>query len=452
MTYSLTADALVDATTEELATYLRSGAINTRALTESLDYEGLDIDDWDRLKRIHFSLNADVHEFISKLPERVRRIKTESQRQHIDTRGEIRGSIDWSGTLRTWSDSGYADRSRFVCDTPYTEYDIAENRVLKRLLWQIHRTVTTDLRGVEYDWRRQYWTDDQIDQFSRLYKQNVHLNRIATGQQISVTDQDLTAARRSRLDLYTDAYKLLERYQRLQSDRFDPDITKLLTETLIIPASTPTLFELFCIFRILRCLNKETPGVQLHPIAGESNALAQLKTDERRIEIYHDQNGSIKFHETLDPDNIPDHSTFKRYQDALVDYTDALRELTGSDQDPVLYRGRPDIVIEIYDTSTSDGGLVSVLLGEVKYTSAAQTFKNGLEELATYRQFANHDGYIVDDPDVPITSLLITNGYSTAGTAAEIAHLNGSELLTDDVEVLRAFAGDLLVTSPTTGI
>ena len=126
MTRSLTADALVDATTEELATYLRSGAINTRALTESLDYEGLDIDDWDRIKRIHFCLNADVHEFINKLPERVRRIKTENQREHVTTQGEVRGSINWSGTLRTWSESGYADRSRFVCDTPYTEYDIAE--------------------------------------------------------------------------------------------------------------------------------------------------------------------------------------------------------------------------------------------------------------------------------------------------------------------------------------
>ncbi len=194
MTRSLTADALVDATTEELATYLRSGAINTRALTQSLDYEGLDIDDWDRIKRIHYCLSEDVHNFVSKLPERVRRIKTENQREHVDTQGEVRGSINWSGTLRTWADSGYADRSRFVCDTPYTEYDIAENRVLKRLLWQIHRTVTTDLRGVEYDWRRRYWTDDQIDRFDRLYKQNVHLNRIAAGQQISVPHKASSAS------------------------------------------------------------------------------------------------------------------------------------------------------------------------------------------------------------------------------------------------------------------
>ena len=76
MTRSLTKQALINATTEELATYLRSGALNTRALTESLDYDGLDIDEWDRIKRIHFCLSDPVHEFIRHLPDRVRRIKT----------------------------------------------------------------------------------------------------------------------------------------------------------------------------------------------------------------------------------------------------------------------------------------------------------------------------------------------------------------------------------------
>ncbi|QSG02884.1 hypothetical protein [Natranaeroarchaeum sulfidigenes] len=123
--------------------------------------------------------------------------------------------------------------------------------------------------------------------------------------------------------------------------------------------------------------------------------------------------------------------------------------MTGTDKAPVLYRGRPDIVIEIYDTSTSDAELVSVLIGEVKYSSSAQTFRQGLEELATYRRFAHHDGYIVDDPTVSLSSFLVTNGYSTTGTADELTHLNGSELLTDDVEVLRSFATDLLVTRPT---
>lgn len=62
MTRNLTRDALVTEASEELLTYLRSGGLNTHALTRSLDYDGPDFADWDRLKRIHFCLADDVRE------------------------------------------------------------------------------------------------------------------------------------------------------------------------------------------------------------------------------------------------------------------------------------------------------------------------------------------------------------------------------------------------------
>ena len=434
MTRSLADEELVDATSEELGTYLRSGSLNTNGLTRSLDYEGLDIEDWERIKRIHFCLADDVHDFISTLPDRVRRIKTEHQRENIHTQGEVRGSINWSATLRTRSESGYVDRSRFVCNTPYTEYDIAENRVLKRLLWQIHRTVTDELQSVEYDWRQEFWTDDQLASFDRLYKQNVHLSRIKEGPAISVSRQDMTTARQSRLPLYTEAYNLYDTFQRLQADTLDPDITKLLADTLVVPTDTPTLFELFCCFRLIRILNGTTPGFSLKPIDGESSALAHLKSDETRIEIHHDSTGDLSFHEPLDTTHRPAHAQYARYHDALTDYSNTLESLTGNSHDPILYSGRPDIIIEIYDT-TSDEQLVSVLLGEVKYSAATQTFKQGLEELLTYRRFATHDDeYLIDNSDITITSLLLTNGTTTTGSSDAVTHLNGTDLFTTDCQ------------------
>lgn len=430
MTRSLAAEELVNATSEELSTYLQSGELNTQALTHSLDYEGLDIEDWERIKRIHFCLADDVHDFITALPDRVRRIKTEHQRENIHTQGEVRGSINWSATLRTRSETGYADRSRFVCNTPYTEYDIAENRVLKRLLWHIHRTVTDELQNVKYDWRHDFWTDDQLASFDRLYKQNVHLNRIKDGPTISVSGQDMTTARQSRLPLYTEAYDLYDTFQRLQADTLDPDITKLLADTLVVPTDTPTLFELFCCFRLIRIINRTTPGFSLKPIDGESSALAHLKSDDTRIEIHHDSTGNLSFHEPLDTTHRPAHAQYARYHDALTDYSNTLESLTGDPHDPILYSGRPDIIIEVYDT-TSDEQLVSVLLGEVKYSDATQTFKQGLEELLTYRRFAGHsDGYLLDNPHVSVSSLLITNGITTTGSSTNVVHRNGTDLLT----------------------
>ncbi|SDR06259.1 hypothetical protein [Natronobacterium texcoconense] len=429
MKRSLTRETLVEETTAELLAYLLNGEINTTALTQSLDYEGLDIRDWDRIKRIHFCLTEDVQDFITALPDRIRRIKTEHQREHVETQGEVRGSIDWSSTLRDWSDTGYADQSRYVCDTPYTEYNIPENRVLKRLLWKIHRTVTTELEDIDYDWRREYWTDEQINQFSRLYKQNVHLNRITDGQRLTVTGQDLTAARRSRLTLYNDAHALYDTFERLHADRFDPDIVELLGETLIAPTSTPRLFELFCVFRITRLLNEYVPGFQLQPIDGDTGALATLKTDDQRIEIYHDATGNLSFHEVLDADDPPEHSAFKRYYDSVFDYRDVLSELTGDKSDPVLYRGRPDVIIEIYETGDTVDQLQSVLIGEIKESEDYQVFKQGLEELLRYRQFATHEGYLIESSDVSVSNLLITNGVQTSGVSDVVTHLNGKDLV-----------------------
>ena len=429
MTRKLTASELVNATTEELATYLRSGALNTHALTKSLNYEGLDIDDWDRVKRIHFCLATSVHDFITNLPDRVRRIKTEHQREHVTTQGEVRGSINWSATLRTRSETGYVDRSRFVCNTPYTEYDIAENRVLKRLLWHIHRTITAELEPIDHDWRHEFWTDDQLTNFNRLYKQNVHLTRIKDGQTISVSGQDMNSARQSRLQLYTEAYNLYDTFQRLQADTLDPDITKLLAETLVIPTDTPTLFELFCCFRLIRILNHNTPGFSLKPIDGENHALAHLESNNTRIEIHHNSTGNLRFHEPLNATHRPAHHQYARYHDALTDYSNTLESLTGNPHKPILYNGRPDIVIEIYDTTTDDQ-LKSVLLGEIKNSNREQTFKQGLKELLKYRQFAYYNkGYIIDNPDITLTTLLITNGVTTTGNSDHITHFNGTDLI-----------------------
>lgn len=428
MTRSLTGNQLLNAATEELSTYLQSGALNTQALTRSLNFEGIDIEDWERIKRIHFCLTDTVHKFITALPDRVRGIKTEHQRESIHTRGEVRGSINWSATLRSRSETGYIDQSQFVCNNPYTEYDIAENRVLKRLLWHIHRTVTNELRSIEYDWRKEFWTDEQLTRFDRLYKQNVHLNRIKDGPKISVSGQDMTTARRSRLPLYTEAYDLFDMFQRLQDDTLDPDITQLLADTLVIPTDTATLFELFCCFRIIRILNSLTPGFVLKPIEGESEALAQLESNDTRIEFYHDSTGNLSFHESPNAKNRPAHAQYARYHDALVDYSETLESFTGKPQDPVLYSGRPDIIIEIYDT-TSKERLVSVLIGEIKESDSMQTFKQGLEELLKYRRFAHYSDYLIDEPNVSLTSLLITNGIATTGTSDDVIHLNGADLL-----------------------
>jgi len=94
----LAVDRLVDEVQDELVTFLQSGTIAEADVVSTLDFTDLEIDDFARLKRIHFCLSDPVVDFVEKLPERVRSIKTANQRERVHTRGEVRGAS--TGTRR----------------------------------------------------------------------------------------------------------------------------------------------------------------------------------------------------------------------------------------------------------------------------------------------------------------------------------------------------------------
>ncbi|KXA89624.1 hypothetical protein AKJ61_02495 [candidate division MSBL1 archaeon SCGC-AAA259B11] len=83
---------LVKPVASEMTSFLKNGTINPDFVEKNLEFKGIDrIQDLESILRIHFVLSEEVVEFLEKLPERVRRIKTESQKQEIRRKGEIRG-------------------------------------------------------------------------------------------------------------------------------------------------------------------------------------------------------------------------------------------------------------------------------------------------------------------------------------------------------------------------
>lgn len=286
----LAVDRLVGEVQDELVTFLKSGTIAEEDVVSTLDFTDFAIDDFARLKRIHFCLSDPVVDFVEKLPERVRSIKTSNQRERVHTRGEVRGSIDWNQTTKLRHTDSYGDRTVFACESPYVEYDIPENLVLKRLLWVVYRTAERELVSFDYGWRHAKWSDEQIRNFTRLYARNVHLNRIRDGADINPTARDLTAARTAREPLYTEAYDLYDTYRQLQSNQYEePAIQKLLRETLVVPERVPRLFELFCVFKLIRVLSELYPRLSLQVIEPGADEIAVLENDTHRIEVYHDQ-------------------------------------------------------------------------------------------------------------------------------------------------------------------
>lgn len=427
-------ETLATAVTEELITYLGRGVINQQQLAGVFEYEDLDIDEFDRLKELHFVLHDDVVEYIEYLPERLRRLKTVSQQQRTVSRGEVRGAIDWNQTLNKRSQLGYQDPTLFVTKNPYTEYDIPENRVVKKLVSIISRILTAEIEGLERDWRA-VWNDEGIVRLQRILSQNVYLTRLPDEADIELSRRDLDKTRRSRHTLYVESHRLYQLYRNLMDGRFEKEaVRSLLNESIVTPAETYTLFELFCIFRLIRTLYAFDEKLQLRPT--DHKEIARLRTPDREVLVFYNSTGSFEFFEEFPtPDQLAGADvpqSLLRYAEAMSAYEDYVETFLDREIHQGFYGGRPDFLIEDWVLDPDKRRLRSILIGEVKYTGQQETFVTGLRELLEYLYFIrDKTQYLYSTPSSTVTGIICTDGIETdVDTDGDITHLVTSDLQT----------------------
>ncbi|WP_256545423.1 hypothetical protein [Halobellus inordinatus] len=427
--------------TEELITYLGSGSLNTGQYVDAVDYSGLNIESFDELKQLHFVLYSDVVEYIDRLPDRLRRIKTITRQQSETVRGGVRGAIDWQQTIRERGAAGYDDPTLFVVSNPAVEYDIPENRVLKKLLAVIAEPLTTQIESINQEWRSM-WDDRDIVGLQQTLKHNIYLDALPAPEEISLSERDLDTARRSRHQLYSEGHRLYRLYDDLMNDRFAREpVRDLLNETLIVPDQDHKVFELFCVFGVLRRLQSRYRDIQVQRIDSDSSVLASFDSPDQYIEVYYDQNGPLRFFEEypsaveLDDPTIPD--VLYRNRVALDSYEDSLETFLSKGTQHSFFNGRPDLLILRYEKRKggSIGGetLSEVLIGEMKYTQSASTFSQGLRQLFEYIYFVQSaEGYLFDigNHNPEITGILCTDSVDTETTSTDsITHLTTQTLL-----------------------
>lgn len=225
-----------------------------------------------------------------------------------------------------------------------------------------------------------------------------------------------------------EAYDLYDTYRQLQSSQYDdPTVQSLLRETLVVPERLPRLFELFCVFKLIRLFSELYPQLALQVIEPGSAEVARLESDTHQIEVYHDQQGNLQFHEPLD--NVEAETPyFRRYQDVLETHVELMDAFLDREVGQTLYSGRPDIVVEVYEKATDVTLPRRVLLGEIKYTKSEQTFTRGLRKLLEYTRFARiGDTYLHETPTIDVGGLLITDGVETDKIEGKIRHLSAAE-------------------------
>lgn len=402
-------EALLDAIAEDFHTYLRNGVRFDRVIGSA--HADLDIDDIETLLRIHFVLTdaedddraVGVLDFMRRLEDRIRRMKTTTSPRSIEYRGEIRGQIDWQETVKTRSRAGRLDEPVFVCTQSEEHYNIDENIVLKRLLTVIHDIVTEDLGyALEnpdgYEWLGP-WVDPQssaagrdpesaAELLERIYEQNIYLQRIDVDE-TAITDRMIESVKRSRSVFYQDAAVLLDRYRRLMDQELDSeDAREILNHTVIAPENANVLFELYWVFRLLESFD----AVQYRVLTDrrtDPSTIATWEQNGARFVMSHDATGKqLTFNESIDDEEVDPDGYLYRLNEVLARWDSLSEELLGRGGSNSLWGGRPDIVVERFEEDeTGNRELDQVFLGEVKYTQNPDYVATGLRELLEYMAF-----------------------------------------------------------------
>lgn len=392
-----TSTELIDEIADDLNQYLKDGHLN---IGPFFSHPNLEIHDIEDLLMLHFVLSrgtgdgdVGVIDFLGKLPERLKRVRSTTEPKETIMIGEVRGRVSHQKTLSQRLAKGCLEDPCFVCEEKQRDFQVAENIVLKSLMVLIERIlnsgIISELLNRGYDYVNE-WAPGSILRANLDYAlhRNVYLRSIeASGDWID--PKFIEKAMRSRNDLYREAAVLLRRHQNLRELSLDEDDARdLLRATMVLPDSESTLFELYWTIKLLRKIG----GRNLHVLKQGNSLVANWEDEGYTYEMYHDSPGPLRFNiQFQDAWNIftKDDSDIGMRRDLF-----AIKELsivTGRSCDD-LWLGRPDILIL---KRRPDGGLANVFIGEVKYTINSEYAYQGLKELMEYMALAEYNNEFV---------------------------------------------------------
>jgi hypothetical protein len=389
---------LLDQLTQDILAYVMAGDFPDRQFAQSVKPEELDdrFNEYELLLDLHFILREDVVAFVEALPQRLRRIRTETDSSSRTTRGSIDGRIDWGSTIKQRYSQNPRDRSLFVVENRTIDFDIPENIVLIELLSIIYHTLqeAEDYIRQEYDWVQQRWRDngELIDQFSRIMDRNVHVRRIREPEAYEPTERMLTAAEAARQEVYREAAELLRVRERLFAGDED-EIQNLLQSTAIAPDDQDTLFELYVLFRFVAALDTlRDENVAFESITSGRQEVARL-AGEKEIVLYHDNSASDRGLSFRSGDTADLHDPLPRAQKVQeMAQTVAESYFQTEFQN---HTGRPDVIIlEIRDEANDEH---EYLITEVKNSKREKTIRQGIKETLEYLAFLKvNEEYVFD--------------------------------------------------------
>lgn len=369
----------------ELFAYLKSGKLNLSPYIRQLN---LNIDKLEQLLQIHYIMKEEVQNFIRLLGERLRRVKTSTITSNELFFGGIKGSIDWQKTITERYKRNYRDNTIFSCNEKSRSYDIKENLVLKEYIEVLYRIFFEyiDFSKLEtYEWLNEGAYLKGV--VKEVYEKNIYLSKIKNNNS-KVTDRMIEDTIKNRNQLYSESARLLKVYRKLMNFHLEEEeVLKLFSDTFIYADKDETLFELYWVTKIIR---DNAENHKLFLMDGNSSLVASWEKQEEIYELYHDSTGGYDtvFQVSLKEIEDINNPYIRRKLQAINKTSELAAKLLGNNDEnryKYLWRGRPDIIINIRDKESNN--LKKLLFGEVKYTLNKDYALEGLKELMEYAMF-----------------------------------------------------------------
>jgi hypothetical protein len=373
---------IMEEVSDFLIIYLKAGKVGPNSFIKKAN---LNISQLDHMLMIHYLLRQDVKKFVQELPVLIRSFKTSTKVVNETFIGEVRGQINWSNTVKERLKINHRDRTIFSCNESIRNYDITENLVLKELLYTLYKILfikidTSRIEKYEYfsEWIELKGIVDD------MYRKNIYLSKVQSDKTM-VTDRMIQKTLTHRNSLYRQSAKLLQDYREIMKAKLEKDVLEeLLKETFIFPEKEDVLFELYWTIQLIK---NSTENAQLQLIDGRNNLVASWEDNEHEYDIYHDSTGSsnISFYISSEEVGRYEHPFIMKKLNSM---NRALKIAETSFQShfdtTTFWRGRPDIIVEVYSKET--GELKKVIIGEVKDTKRTEYAITGLRELMDYME------------------------------------------------------------------
>lgn len=257
---------------------------------------GLTDDELNHLKIVHFLLSKEVNELIEELPKLLRNLSHSTNKELVESRGIIRGRIDWNRTFKERYSQGFNDPSLFMCQPPTKMYDLPENQLLKFILWKIRNLrenikleITEELIDAE-EWEN--WQDKIVTRYLKIKKisKNIYFQQI--NLPLSIKPKTVQKAYRHRNQSYDKVAECYELYEKLFITN-DQDVLKELIENQTLePLNDDKVFEIYVLIKLLDILDKSNGNLKLGLLKPDLDYTAEYISKNINICIFYQKTPS----------------------------------------------------------------------------------------------------------------------------------------------------------------